>query len=315
MMARSGTSASRGASGKNEPAPDTGWRSGAVIRIASADLSAEIDPLGAELSSLRDAQGRELMTDADPAFWAGRAPLLFPIVGALNGGRYRLGHAEYALPQHGFARRRTFSLCGQASDRAVFRLEEDEATRAAYPFAFALEAAFEVTGATLTTAITVANRGDTDMPASFGFHPAFAWPLPYGRARADHRLVFAREEPAPIRAIEGGLIGAEKPGPLDGRMLRLDDSLFANDALVWDRFASESVTYGAEDGPQLEIAFPGAPMLGIWTKPGARFVCIEPWWGIADPVGFDGEIWDKPGMMRFAPGEARTFTMRVTLRP
>ena len=53
-----------------------------LIRIASDTLSAAINPLGAELWSLRDAEGRELMTDADPAFWTGHAPILFPVVGA-----------------------------------------------------------------------------------------------------------------------------------------------------------------------------------------------------------------------------------------
>lgn len=283
-----------------------------MIEISSEGLSASINPFGAELSSLRDKDGRELMTDADPAYWTGRAPLLFPIVGALEGGVYRLDGKEYALPQHGFARRREFELVEQAPDRARFRLVDDEETRAAYPFAFALDALFAFEGATLTMAITVANRGDTPMPASFGFHPAFAWPLPFGAGRADHSIVFAADEPERLAMLDGALIGAsDRPSPLDGRTLRLGDALFEDGALIWRRLASRSLRYGASAGPALEIAF-DAPMLGIWTKPGARFVCVEPWWGVADPKGFDGEIWDKPGMMRFAPGETRTFTMRVT---
>lgn len=95
-------------------------------------------------------------------------------------------------------------------------------------------------------------------------------------------------------------------------MLHLADALFADDALIWAPVASRSLRYGAEDGPALEIGF-DAPMLGIWTKPGARFVCIEPWWGHADPAGFAGDIRDKPGIMLLAPGETRHFTMRVTL--
>jgi galactose mutarotase-like enzyme len=288
-----------------------------MIAIASAELSAEINPLGAELSHLRDADGRELMTDADPAFWSGRAPLLFPIVGALAGGRYRLGGEEYALPQHGFARRREFALIESAPDRALFRLTDDEETRAVYPFAFALDAEYRVAGATLSIVITVTNIGDGDMPASFGFHPAFAWPLPYGQPREDHAIVFAEEEPGALcRITPDALIGpADRASPVEGHTLRLRDSLFAHDALVWDEIASQALSYGAATGPKLEIAFPDTPMLGIWTRPGARYVCVEPWHGIADPDGFAGEIWDKPGMLRFAPGESRAFVMRVTLAP
>lgn len=286
-----------------------------MIEIASAALSAAIDPLGAELSSLRDTQGRELMTDADPAYWAGRAPLLFPIVGRLVGDRYRLDGGEYSLPQHGFARRQSFELVEGAPDRAVLRLSDNEETRAVYPFAFTLDAAFALDGAALRVDVTVTNRDDRPMPASFGFHPAFAWPLPYGRPREDHRIVFEKDEPAPLSAIiEGGWMAPESwPSPLDGCELRLSDALFERDALVWDSLESQSVRYDGGDGPGLDIAFAGMPKLGIWTKPGARFVCVEPWHGIADPVGFDGEIWDKPGILRFEPGEARTFSMQVTL--
>jgi hypothetical protein len=107
-----------------------------LIGIANDFLAADIAPLGAELSSLRDAAGFEMMTDADPRWWTGHAPLLFPIVGRLAGDRYRLGAAEYALPQHGFARRREFALIDQQASSARFRLEADAETRAVYPFAF-----------------------------------------------------------------------------------------------------------------------------------------------------------------------------------
>nr|WP_294809581.1 aldose 1-epimerase family protein [uncultured Sphingomonas sp.] len=286
-----------------------------MIEIASDVLDARINPLGAELSSLRDAAGRELMTDADPAFWAGRAPLLFPIVGRLMGDKYRLDGAEYPLPQHGFARRQRFALIEQTANRAVFRLSDNDETRAVYPFAFTLDAAFTLAGTTLAMDITVTNSGDRDMPASFGFHPAFAWPLPFGRPRADHRIVFEKQEPAELSAIvPGGWIAPEnRPSPLGGRELRLDDEMFERDALVWDGLESRSLRYDGGEGPGLEIGFADMPKLGIWTKPGARFVCIEPWHGIADPIGFDGEIWDKPGILRFAPGAARTFSMQVTL--
>lgn len=286
-----------------------------MIEIASDALSASIDPLGAELSHLRDGGGRELMTDADPAFWSGRAPLLFPIVGRLNGDAYRLDGRSYPLPQHGFARRRRFEPIEQGPSRAVLRLAADDETRAVYPFDFSLDAAYTLVGATLSIEVTATNTGDRDMPASFGFHPAFAWPLPYGGAKQDHRIVFAAEEAAPLNRIEGGLIGrADRPSPVDGRVLPLSDALFDADALVWEAPRSRALSYGTDGGPQLEIGFEGMPTLALWTKPGARFLCVEPWQGHADPAGFEGEIWDKPGMLRLAPGEARRFALQVTLR-
>lgn len=285
-----------------------------MIDIASARLTAAINPHGAELSSLRDPAGRELMTDGDLAFWSGRAPLLFPIVGRLVGDRYRLDGREYSLPQHGFARRRPFALVAQAADRVTFRLVDDADTRVVYPFAFALDATYRLEEATLWIEIAVNNQDTRDMPASFGFHPAFAWPLPYGAPRAAHRILFDEPEFSGLRAIgEGGIVPERRTSPVEGRTLALSDDLFTADALIWDQLASRGLLYGAQDGPQLRIRFPDTGLLGIWTKPGARFVCVEPWWGIADPAGFDGEIWDKPGIQRLAPGETRRFAMDVTL--
>ena len=285
-----------------------------TITIGSAALSAAINPHGAELWSLRDADGRELMTDADPAYWTGHAPLLFPVVGRPADETIRVDGRAYPMKQHGFARRRTFALVEQAADRVLFRLEDDAETRAAYPFAFRLDVAYTLADATLALEVTIANPGDRPLPASFGFHPAFAWPLPYGAAKKDHRIVFAADEPDSLRRLGkgGGILPDRRASPLDGRTLPLADALFTDDALIWDAVRSRSVRYGAPGTPQLEVGF-DAPMLGVWTKPGAHFICIEPCHGIADPQGYTGEFADKPGVFVVAPGDAKRIVMTVTL--
>ncbi|WP_267388835.1 aldose 1-epimerase family protein [Sphingomonas sp. GC_Shp_3] len=285
-----------------------------LIEIAGDGLSAAINPYGAELTHLRDPEGRELMTDADPKFWTGHAPLLFPFVGRLNGDMLRLDGAEYPMKQHGFARRHNFALVNHDAASAHFRLVDDAETRAVYPFAFTLDATYTIHGAALTVDIVITNRGDVAMPASFGFHPAFAWPLPYGAAREDHRIVFADDEPATLVELKDGLAtSADRASPLDGRVLHLKEGLFDDDALIWNGLASRSVRYGASTGPQLEVAF-DADKLGIWSKPGAaRFVCIEPWHGIADPQGYTGDFRDKPGVFEIAPGGTWSCQLRVTL--
>lgn len=287
-----------------------------VVSISSGELTARIAPLGAELVSLTDAEGRELMSDGDPAYWTGRAPLLFPIVGRLKDDQYRLAGKGHKLPQHGFARHSDFAVAALDPNAVRFRLVDSPATRADYPFAFLLDMAFVLEGATLSMTATIGNPGNEPLPASFGFHPAFAWPLPYGAPRTDHRVTFEKNEPAPLCAIApGGLIAAEKaPSPVKGNMLTLRDDLFAHDALVWDTLESRALRYGAATGPALDIAFPDTPWLGIWTKPGAGYVCIEPWAGMADPEDFDGDFHEKPGVFIVAPGESRSFRMIVTLK-
>jgi galactose mutarotase-like enzyme len=287
------------------------------ITIRSTGLSATIDPMGAQLSALRDAAGRDLQWGGDPAVWAGRAPILFPIVGMLVGGQYRSGGKTYALPRHGFARNRRFAVAQCGPDSATFRLTADAQTLAVYPFEFELDVNFVVEDATLAVSSWIRNCGETDMPASLGYHPAFVWPLPYGESRAAHFIEFETDEPAPIRCLDGN--GLLKPQPLAtpvaNRRLNLRDELFGADALIFDQLRSRSVTYGSEVGPRIAVSFPGVPYLGVWSKPGANFVCIEPWQGITDPEGFSGELKDKPGSVIVPPGEVRQVGLSITVLP
>jgi galactose mutarotase-like enzyme len=289
-----------------------------ITSIASDGLSAEINAMGAQLFALRDAEGRDLLWDGDPAIWNGRAPLLFPIVGELAGGEYRLDGQSWRLPRHGFARNRLFRLVEAGTATALFRLTWDEETYRAYPFHFELDIRFALDGAALTIAATVRNLETSRiLPASFGFHPALRWPLPYGQPRADHAVTFQTDEAAPIRRLDAkGLVQpVPLPTPVKGRSLALRDDLFAHDALIFDRLQSRTLRYGADTGPHITVDFPDTGLLGLWTKPGAPFVCIEPWHGIADPEGFTGDFRDKPGIFLVAPGGTKDCRMILSLHP
>lgn len=287
--------------------------SDAWIRIESDGLSAQINPFGAELSRLTDHEGLELLWDGDPAWWTGRAPLLFPVVGGLNGGVYRLGGQTYAMPKHGFARTKPFALVEQAEDRLVLRLEADEQTRAVYPFAFQLDVAFAIEDGQLANTVTIRNLGDGEMPASFGFHPALRWPLPYGGDKLDHLLRFEAPQPAPIRRVgDDGLVRPEGlPTPVEGRDMALREELFTNDAVIFDQLASRRLVYGVPGRPGVEVTFPDCPHLGVWTKPGADYICIEPWSGFADAQNYTGDIRDKPGVFLVRQGKPATFLMTI----
>ena len=285
------------------------------IPLSSADLHVEINPFGAQLSILRDRGGRNWLWNGDAAIWAGRAPILFPTVGEVAGGSYRLGPKSYRLGRHGFARGKQFEVITAAASHATFRLKADSATLEVYPFQFELDVAFAVSGPTLSMTASVRNPGTVDLPASVGFHPAFRWPLPGGAARAAHFIEFEQAEPAPIRRLDsaGLLSPVPHPTPVVDRHLMLEDSLFQPDVVIFDQFSSHKLIYGAQEGPRLEVTYPDASFLGIWTKPGAPFVCIEPWRGIADPEGFTGDFTTKPGVFTVAPGGTESLTMTVTL--
>ncbi|HEV2560177.1 MAG TPA: aldose 1-epimerase family protein, partial [Microvirga sp.] len=253
---------------------------GEVISISNGHLQAEIATLGAELVRLRDVDGRDLLWDGDPAVWAGRSPLLFPVVGRLTGGEIIVDGRTYPMPKHGIARTSRFNVDQNDEAGCQCQLVASEATRAHYPFDFSLAVTYRLDGETLRVTASVRNRDSVPMPASFGFHPAFRWPLPYGSSRAAHRIEFEAAEPAPIRRLKDGLLDpVPQATPVQGRVLALSDALFEADALIFDQLASRRLRYGVEGGSSLLVEFPDLPHLGIWTKPGAGFLCIEPWQG------------------------------------
>jgi galactose mutarotase-like enzyme len=210
-----------------------------------------------------------------------------------------------------------FALVAHDGATAHFRLRDSEQTRAVYPFAFVLDMAFAVEGATLAMTATVTNPGNETLPFSFGYHPAFAWPLPGSTDKHAHRLVFTKDEPGAIARVDkqsGLVLERRYATPVRGRILPLREQLFTNDAVIWTDLASRALTYGVEGGPALDVAFPDTAMLGLWQVPGANYICIEPWAGHADPQGFAGDIAEKPGIVLLAPGESRSFRMDVTVR-
>jgi galactose mutarotase-like enzyme len=174
--------------------------------------------------------------------------------------------------------------------------------------------AFRLTGMTLSMAATVRNTGNAALPFSFGFHPAFAWPLPGAASRAGHALHFQHPDPARIgRLPNDSFASAVEPSPVQGTTLPLADALFAAGAMVLEAPASRSLRYTAPGARALQLAWQGLPQLGLWTRAGGDFLCVEPWHGYHSPPGWDGAFSDKPGLALLPPGASQVFAM--TIRP
>jgi len=292
----------------------TGEIQPASIVIRSERLVAEISPHGAELIRLQDRDGKDLLWGGCEEWWTGRAPLLFPIVGGLPNNAVMIDGETFSMRQHGFARNKQFSIVGASTSECSFRLASDDATRRQFPFDFVLDVAFVVEGAALRIGATVFNKSSRAMPVSFGFHPAFRWPLPYGGSREDHEIRFERSESTPIRRLTDGLLDVTASTEiLEGNTMSLDDAMFAPGAQIFDQLKSRAVNFGVPGEPSIQIRFPNLPHLGVWTKPGAGFLCIEPWQGYAAPLGFTGELKDKPGGLLLAANAGTQFAIEIRL--
>jgi galactose mutarotase-like enzyme len=283
--------------------------------LRSDGITAAVKAFGAELCSLKNADGFELLWQAGPR-WPRHSPMLFPIVGRLNQDELHHDGKAYPMTQHGFARDMRFDWLSREPGSCSLLLTDNEETRKRYPFAFRLVVTFTADGADLGVTFEVTNTGEGMLPASIGAHPAFNWPLLPELAKEAYAITFSNEEAAPIRRLQSGLMRATpEASPVQGKRLSLSERLFDDDAVIFDRLASSSLRYGADRGPAIEVSWEGFQELGVWSKlGGAPFVCIEPWRGFASPEAFDGDFVLKPGLMHIAPAETRLLSYRIGVR-
>jgi hypothetical protein len=78
--------------------------------------------------------------------------------------------------------------------------------------------------------------------------------------------------------------------------------------------ASHALSYGADGGAWLDIAFPDTPHLGCGRCPARAISASNHGQGHADPEGFAGDC-RQARHHPAAAGEARSFRMDVALRP
>jgi galactose mutarotase-like enzyme len=284
-----------------------------TIRIANAELAVAISTLGAEMQSLKTADGRDWLWNGDPSWWTGRSPLLFPIVGKAPGDILAVNGKAYPMAQHGIARRREFVIVEQTATACRHELVSTEETREIYPFDFRLTLEHRLDGRRLAVEATVENTGKAPLPFGLGFHPAFLWPLPGADGKPHAVILDNGAEPAVIQ-LEEGLIGKSLPSPFKAGRLALSHALFANDALIFPEGAGTGLSYAADGGPSLHFTFQNLPNIALWQKPGAPFLCVEPWHGMAAHAGGTAELVERPYTVALAAGEVMQFGFTVEIR-
>ncbi len=268
----------------------------AVNKLENDRLLIEISDHGAELSRIyrKDVQ-KEALWNADPAFWNRHAPVLFPFVGASNGGVYHWQGKEYPMKQHGFARDTEFELVEAGEKKVVHRLVSSEKTRENYPFDFCLTITHTLEGNAVGVDWKVENRTDGEMYFTIGAHPAFlvekgSWLLTPGKESLNYIRINEAGEvlPEPVYELK-----------LPGGRLQMPEDMFQEGVYIFEDGQLDQVGLAAADGsPLVMLSCKGFPYVGVWSKPGAPFVCLEPWYGRSDNKDFAGDLSQKTGVQK-----------------
>ena len=249
--------------------------------------------IGAELISI-NFNGEEKLHDGI-SFWNRHSPVLFPIVGKLKNGETIIENQVCRMGQHGFARDMEFEEVGEDS----YLLRYNENTLEKFPYKFELYICYETTDDSVTTKYKIKNIDDRNIMFGLGAHPAF-------RCNYENcELEFDKDESElKIYQLEDGLVKdvpEDKSSFIDENKIKLHKNIFDNDAIILKDLSSKVVTLKENNEKILEFDFNDFPYLGIWSKPGANFLCIEPWFNTADKVSSDGKFENKEDLINLSP--------------
>lgn len=273
-----------------------------IHSIQNEHLKITVNEIGAELSSIESTKtGQSFMWNGDPAIWANYAPVLFPIVGGLKDNTYYFGGKSYILPRHGFIRNnKKIKLTEQTESSLTFGLTFDNESLAVYPFEFEFAITYTLFGNRLVVSHLVKNHGHSDMFFSVGAHPAFRCPVHESEEYEDYYLEFEQVETDSTWVLtHDGLVSDQsKPVLHNANILHLNRTLFNHDALIFKNLKSRQVSLRSTKSAQVvTVRYDDFPYLGLWAKPNAHFVCIEPWLGIADSADTNQQLEEKEGIL------------------
>ncbi len=279
--------------------------------LSNEFITISAKPEGAELCSIQTLE--EHLWQADPAVWSRHAPVLFPIVGKLKNNQYTHHGKIYTLSQHGFARDSLFTVLEQIDNTLTYQLLPTEKTHEAYPFDFELRVIYHLDNNCVTVKYEVSNHGAEPMPFSIGAHPGFNLP----GTIEECSLTLEKEETLTPRLLDAdGLLSSETVSLIDqSDSIQLTKTLFDRDALIFLDVDFKKLTIASKSSDiKVSVDFSEFPHLGIWSKPAAPFICIEPWFGHADPQEPYGEISNKPGIQILPPGKTFQCQHRISVK-
>ena len=269
-------------------------------------LKIKVKHQGAELTSLvKKETGMEYLWQADPTFWGRHAPVLFPIIGRLKEDQFVVGERKFTMKQHGLARNMEFRMVKRNKASLTFELTNSADTLIQYPYVFRLRIQYVLYENLFMTVYEVYNPSENPIYFSIGGHPAFRCPLNEGEKRSDYQLVFEYLEIAQTQRLDGGIRNGTTELIIDNdKKLPITDNLFDEDALIFKQLASEKVTLQKGETPIWTFDFKDFPYLGIWSKNReSSFVCIEPWFGIADKKSHNHQFTTKEGIIKLDGGK------------
>lgn len=294
-----------------------------MITLENEYLIVKIKEDGAELTSVIDKKTEyEFLWQADEAYWARHAPVLFPIIGKVKDNRYEVDGQEYQLSQHGFARDLPFTTQNVTSNSASLYLKNNEVTKEKYPFDFSLQINYILHYDSITVSYEILNPSHEEtLYYSIGGHPAFNMTHTASDSREEFDDVTFTFEPSgqylQIPLNKDGLTVPSKAKYVEVDNVTVKHASFKNDALIYQiSRQTEIVLIDHSADVEIRVKPNRMDFVGIWSPYPKRapFVCIEPWSGVADPEDSSGVLSEKYTIHELLPSQLMTHDYTIQFK-
>ena len=276
-------------------------------QIKNDNLQVEILSLGAQMCSIKDADGTEYLWQGNPKYWEDMAPNLFPYIARMTDKKYTVYGNTYEMDIHGFAKDTVFEANQISEEHIIFSISDSEETRKQYPFAFVFEVDYRLEGNKLLITYGVKNRDDKTMYFGVGGHPGFNVPIEEGLEFEDYYLEFDTDEDAErVGFSEDCFVTGNnvRYDLVDGKKISLHHNLFDDDAIILTNM-SKGVKLTSDKGKKsIHVSYPDMQYLGFWhwPKTDAPYICIEPWSSLPSRKGIVEDLTTQPGLVCLEPG-------------
>lgn len=260
--------------------------------LENENLLVESKNFGAEITRIfSKKRNKDILWNGDSKFWGRHSPVLFPIVGRLKDNETYIENDLYKMSQHGFARDMFFDTISSAEDSITYKLTSNQDSKKLYPYNFELLIKYTLNDTTLEIEWTVINTDNKNIYFSIGAHPAFNLNFNECNSISDYFIEFKHRNKVNKISLDGPYSSKVSTiGHIDN--LTLSNDLFINDALIYTNIDELSLKSHSSD-EHVTVKFKDFPLVGIWTpyykdtQTTAPFICIEPWYGLADNINSD----------------------------
>ena len=288
-----------------------------MVELKNDKLTVLINEIGAEVQSIKDANGLEFMWQGAEKCWSDHSPTIFPVVGRLREKYYTYEGKTYSLPIHGFAPKANYEVQKLSENTVSFTLHDSEQTHEVYPFSFTFKLIYELNDSSLKVTFSVQNDGDNVMYYSLGGHPGFNHPITAGSDPSKYYLEFDEEcKPLAVGLTDDGFVTRDREpfGLIDDKKLPLYPKEIFVPTIIFEKMSKGITMKSSNTMHTVHVRYDDFDYLALWRGSRGDYICIEPWAGLPDCMGDSHDFTQKYVMSTLNKGEKKEYSYTITVK-